>query len=336
MSWTEQEDQLQADKTANEQTSKEMLATPEADQSKLWQLLEDTLKDSIVEKRRARRWKIFFRLSLMVIIVAALIGGFLAQDLDEFVDATPSVAVIPMRGVIGSEQDIDSTEYVQIINEAYNNPYTQGVLIQLNSPGGSPVHSGILYDAISEKRAMFPTIPVIVIVEDMAASGGYYIASAADEIYANQASLVGSIGVVSAGFDFTGLLDKAGVERRIFTAGRNKAFLDPFSALTDEAKEKWQSVLDETHQQFIAAVKSGRGDRLTIDEDVFSGLVFTGNAAVSNGLIDGISNTNKLLQERFNTTNTVVYQPYEESWRSFAKELGVELMDSFLLKQSLH
>jgi protease-4 len=159
----------------------------------------------------------------------------------------------------------------------------------------------------------------------MAASGGYYIASAANKIYADKASLVGSIGVISSGFDASNLLEKIGVERRTFTAGRNKAFLDPFAPMTEEAKVKWQAVLDETHQQFINAVKEGRGDRLVITDDVFSGMVFTGSQAIKIGLIDGLASVNDILDAHFPDAEPVVYEPKQDSWKELAKEFGVEM-----------
>ncbi|MEO9656324.1 signal peptide peptidase SppA [Marinomonas sp.] len=334
MSWTEQEDEQQAPK---KQVDNETLSTQPQDSqtisskdnnsqdSKILQLLEKTLNENIVEKRRARRWKIFFRLLTFSIIACLGVFWFTQQSLDVMSVDQNEVALMPMRGTIGANAEIDSTEYVSLIDEAYRNPNLEALVIQLNSPGGSPVHSGLIYDAIKDKQVLYPSIPVIVVVEDMAASGGYYIAAAADEIYANKASLVGSIGVISSGFDATGLMDKIGVERRTFTAGRNKAFLDPFSPMTEEARGKWQAVLNETHQQFIDAVMEGRGNRLKINDDVFSGLVFTGAKAEKIGLIDGLSSINDILNNRFANANVVVYQPYQESWRELAKELGVEI-----------
>lgn len=340
MSWTEEEDkktQLQQHKDPNDSGDRAGSDKNEAidPNEKIWTLLEKTLNDSLIEKRRARRWRVFFRFTTLLITIVAITSFYVRSNLPEQGMNQSVVAMVPMRGVIGSKADIESADFVELLDKAYDNPLLQGVIIEMNSPGGSPVHSGIIYDAIREKGIMYPDIPVIVVVEDMAASGGYYIASAANKIYANRASLVGSIGVISAGFDASGLLDKIGVERRTFISGRNKAFLDPFSPMTDEATEKWQKVLDETHNQFIDAVKTGRGDRLTITEDVFSGMVFTGSQAFDIGLIDGLSSVNQLLDSYFPNAEPVVFRPTRSSWRDFAKEFAVEVTTSVLNKTTI-
>lgn len=342
MSWTEEDDQKEnkdmqksQDESLSSQEQRPISNASDKD-DKLWTLLEKTLHENVIEKRRARRWKIFFRFITLGIVLGIVGIGFSRSALDKIETHTNFVAVIPMRGVIGSGQEIDSSDYLKLLDDAYKGSLPQGVVIEMNSPGGSPVQAGILYDAIREKEKAYPAIPIIVVVEDMAASGGYYIASAANEIYADKASLVGSIGVISSGFDASGLLERVGVERRVFTAGRNKAFLDPFTPMTKEAKQKWQSILDETHQQFISAVKQGRGQRLIITDDVFSGMVFTGTQALKIGLIDGLSNTHDLLKRRFPNAEPVLYEPYQDPWEELAKDLGVQVADKFLSFMSLH
>ncbi len=292
----------------------------------LWLLLEKTLDDNLVERRRARRWKIFLYLSRLVVVLG-IIGFWFSQFSfkGEFSHQS-TVALIPMRGVIGSGAGIDANEYVGILNEVYRNPQLKGVIIELNSAGGSPVHSGIIYDAIRKREKQFPHIPVVVVVEDIAASGGYYIASAANEIYVNRASLLGSIGVISSGLDASGLIKKLGIERRVFIAGKNKDFLDPFVPMTKESKEKWQAVLDQTHQQFINAVKMGRGDRLKITGDVFSGMVFTGEQAQKIGLIDGLASLNDVLNSHFPNDKQVTYGPKRDSLNEIAKKFGAEFV----------
>ena len=328
MSWTEDEDRKQSlsetqdTQKQAEDTSKQDATDPNKE---IWSLLEKTLSENLIEKRRARRWRIFFRFTTLAIFLAVVGGWFAKSNFEEVSLEGDVVAMIPMRGVIGADNEIESSEFVGLLDSAYENTRLKGVVIQMNSPGGSPVHSGIIYDAIRAKEQSYPEIPVLVVVEDMAASGGYYIASAANEIYADKASLVGSIGVISCGFDASNLLEKIGVERRTFTAGRNKAFLDPFAPMTEEAKTKWQAVLDETHQQFIKAVKDGRGDRLVITDDVFSGMVFTGSQAVKIGLIDGLASVTEILDSRFPDAEPVVYEPKQDSWKELAKEFGVEM-----------
>ncbi|KZN13209.1 signal peptide peptidase SppA [Marinomonas sp. TW1] len=324
MSWTEEEDKAAKHNQPTVNTNSEPQQQDIDAKNEIWTLLEKTLLENIAEKKRARRWKIFFRFTTLAIFVGILAAWFTRGELSDMQIQGDTVAIIPMQGVIGAEADIESSEMVSLLDSAYGSNQLKGVIIEMNSPGGSPVHSGIIYDAIRNKQAVYPDIPILVVVEDMAASGGYYIASAATEIYANQASLVGSIGVISAGFEASELLDKIGIERRVFTAGRNKAFLDPFTPMTAEASEKWQSVLNETHQQFINAVKAGRKDRLTITDDVFSGMIFTGTQAEKIGLIDGLASLNQLLETRFPNARPILFEPKEEPLKELAKELGVE------------
>ncbi|MGO3344094.1 MAG: signal peptide peptidase SppA [Marinomonas sp.] len=330
MSWTEEQDKKNAMDTITEAPESIELQEQNETDSKLWLLLEKTLNESLIEKRRARRWKIFFRLTTLVIILAIVGGTIGKMTLDTNSLNDKEVAIIPMRGVIGAGSEIQASEYVSLLDDVYKSTNLQGVVIEMNSPGGSPVHSGIIYDAIRQKEELYPAIPVIVVVEDMAASGGYYIASAADEIYADKASLVGSIGVISAGWDATELMEKLGVERRTFISGRNKNFLDPFVPMSKEGKEKWQAVLDETHKQFIHAVEIGRGDRLKITDDIFSGMIFTGVQAQKIGLIDGLSSAHDLLQERFPDATQVIYAPQQDPWEKVAKKFGVEFATQLL------
>ncbi|WP_409419488.1 signal peptide peptidase SppA [Marinomonas sp. RS-M-Aa-14] len=339
MSWTEDEDQqksLEKKHETAESRTEDMQESERLDPNKeIWALLEKTLNDNLIEKRRARRWRIFFRFTTLAIFIAVIGGWFAKSNFQDVSLEGDVVAMIPMRGVIGADSEIESSEFVGLLDAAYQNSRLKGVVIEMNSPGGSPVHSGIIYDAIRAKEQSYPDIPVFVVIEDMAASGGYYIASAASEIYADKASLVGSIGVISSGFDASNLLEKIGVERRTFTAGRNKAFLDPFAPMTEEAKTKWQAVLDETHQQFIDAVKEGRGDRLIITDDVFSGMVFTGSQAEKIGLIDGLASVSDILNTRFPNAEPLFYEPKQDSWKQLAKELGVEIATKVLNRTNL-
>ncbi|RDL45902.1 peptidase S49 [Marinomonas piezotolerans] len=323
MAWTEDEDKQKSD---NEVAS--TLKPKENDkldsQESVISALKEVLQTQTVERRRARRWKIFFRFLYLSIFMTIIGGLFYYDDLDE--DHTSNaVAVIRMQGTIGASQEVDANDYVSLLDDVYADPATRAVMIEMNSPGGSPVHSGILHDAITAYRSKRPDIPVVVVVEDMAASGGYYIASAADQIIVDKASLVGSIGVVSGGFEASELMGKIGVKRRLFTAGENKAFLDPFSPMSDQAKQSWQSVLDETHQQFIDAVKEGRGNRLVNDPTIFSGMVFTGVQAIQLGLADHLGYSQQVLSTRFAELKPIYYQPYQEPWDKVAKRLGVEL-----------
>lgn len=351
MAWTEDEDKamkslgeeqtVQVDEPNQSQQSndrrveKKAAASLSSDDShksteKLWTLLEGTLKENLVEKRRARRWNIFFRSLTFSVIVAIFVVAMSESDISELDVQTNYVAVIPMEGQIGAGQPIDANVVLPLIDDAYANPGIKALVLKMNSPGGSPVHSGIIYDAIQLKRKQYPNIPTYVVVEDLAASGGYYIASAVDEIYADKASLVGSIGVISAGFEATELLKKIGVERRVFTAGENKAFLDPFLPMAQSSIDKWQAVLDETHGQFINAVKEGRGDKLKESSDLFTGAVFTGAQAVDLGLIDGLTSFYQLLNSEFKGVEVLYFTEDKEPWEDVIKSFGVSVTNTFL------
>ncbi len=303
---------------------------------KLWSLLETTLKENLVEKRRARRWNILFRSLTFALIIGVIVAVMADTDITELDARSEFVAVIPMEGQIGAGQPVDANVILPLIDDAYANSGMQALVFKMNSPGGSPVHSGIIYDAIQLKRQQYPNIPTYVVVEDLAASGGYYIASAADQIFADKASLVGSIGVISAGFEATELLKKIGVERRVFTAGENKAFLDPFLPMAPSSVDKWQAVLDETHIQFINAVKEGRGDRLTDSPDLFSGSVFSGAQAVELGLIDGLSSFYGLLNTKYKGMDVLYFtedkEPWEEVVKSFGMSIGNTMLESMQLR----
>ncbi len=298
--------------------------------NKLWSLLENVLTQNMVEKRRARRWKIFFRSVYLVCFIA--IGAFFINNsgIDHNESKGEFVAVLPLEGQIGAGEAIDANVVLGLLDDAYSHSGIQALVLKMNSPGGSPVHSGIIYDAIQIKKIQFPDIPVYIVVEDLAASGGYYIAAAADTILVDKASLVGSIGVISAGFEATELLKKIGVERRVFTAGENKAFLDPFLPLEADSASKWQAVLDETHQQFINAVKVGRGDRLKDHPDVFTGAVFSGVKAVEIGLVDGLSSFHQLLNDNYTDVKVVYFLEDKETWEKITQSFGASVANVFL------
>ncbi|WP_425641004.1 S49 family peptidase [Marinomonas gallaica] len=319
MAWNEEDD-------VNKKPQESIVGQAQGKQStetKLVDALKEVLGAQVVERRRQRRWKIFFRFVYLFVFIGVVVSIWVTSDMED-VNAGDSVAVLRMQGAIGAQSEVDANEYVPLLDEIYANSSTKAVLIEMNSPGGSPVHSGILYDAIMHYRTLYPAIPVVVAVEDLAASGGYYIASAADEIVVDKASLVGSIGVVSGGFEASELIEKLGVKRRLFTAGENKAFMDPFSPMSDAAVQSWQSVLDETHKQFINAVKEGRGDRLADEPNLFTGMVFTGTQAVELGLADRFGYAQQLLNTQFSDLTPTYYTPYKEPWEKVAKQLGVE------------
>jgi len=232
--------------------------------------------NALKEQRRARRWGIFFKLFiiayLIIFLVALLPGreGGLAMT-------SPHTALIDVRGVIAADSEASADNIISSLRDAFESSHAKAIILRMNTPGGSPVQAGYVYDEIKRLRKLHPNKPVYAVISDMCASGGYYIASAADEIYADKASMVGSIGVIMNGFGFVDTMDKLGVERRMFTAGKHKGFLDPFSPLQDSDVKHVKTMLEDIHKQFINMVKAGRGDRLKENDELFSGLVWTGN-----------------------------------------------------------
>jgi protease-4 len=211
------------------------------------------------------------------------------------------------------------------IREAFESETAKGLILRLNTPGGSPVQAGLVNDEIHRLRALRPDFPVYAVVQDVCASGGYYIAVAADEIYADKASIVGSIGVRMDSFGLTGLIDKLGVERRSLTAGENKAFLDPFLPMKDKDIDHAQQMLDTIHEQFISVVKEGRGERLKDDEQLFSGLFWSGEQAIELGLIDGLAGSGKVARELVGAEDIIDYTPRPNYFDQFAGKLGASI-----------
>ncbi len=253
------------------------------------QALKDVAMEGIKEQRRARRWGIFFKLFFVAYLLIALIAliGTGASD-GKLTDADEITAVVDINGVIMDGALASAEMVIPALQNAFEDKKTKGVMLRCNSPGGSPVQSGIINDEIKRLKAKHKDIPVYAVISDLCASGGYYIVAAADEIYADKASIVGSIGVRMDNFGAVELMDKLGIERRLYTAGANKGMLDPFLPENEGQVAHVQKMLDTTHQQFIKVVKDGRGDRLKENPDIFSGLFWTGEDAFRLGLIDGL------------------------------------------------
>lgn len=253
------------------------------------QVLREVALEGIKEQRRARRWGIFFKLffvAYLLILLFALLGTGASSS--KLTDADEITAVVDINGVIMDGAVASAEMAIPALQDAFENKKTKGVMLRCNSPGGSPVQSGIINDEIKRLKAEHKDIPVYAVISDLCASGGYYIVAAADKIYADKASIVGSIGVRMDNFGAVGLMEKLGVERRLYTAGANKGMLDPFLPENTTQVAHVQKMLDTTHQQFIQVVKEGRGERLKDNPDIFSGLFWTGEDAVSLGLIDGL------------------------------------------------
>jgi len=291
-------------------------------------LLEKTLLAGVQEQRRARRWGIFFKLVTFVYLFGALLifSPLLHMGEGKAVGDTHT-AIINVRGMIADEEAASADNIVGALRAAFEDSNTKGVVLRINSPGGSPVQSGYIYDEIRRLRGEYPAIKVYAVIADLGASGAYYIASAADEIYADKSSLVGSIGVTAATFGFVETMDKLGVERRVYTSGEHKAFLDPFQPEKPEETEFWRSVLATTHRQFIDSVKQGRGDRLQVagHPELFSGLIWSGEQALELGLIDGLGNASYVAREVIGEAELVDFTVKDSPLERLTKQLGVSI-----------
>jgi protease-4 len=293
-----------------------------------WKLLEKTLLAGVQEQRRARRWGIFFKLLTFIYLFGALLMFSPLLQLGDGKNVSGShTAVINVRGMIADEESASADNIVGALRAAFEDANTKGVVLRINSPGGSPVQSGYIYDEIRRLRGEYPAVKVYAVITDLGASGAYYIASAADEIYADKSSLVGSIGVTAATFGFVETMDKLGVERRVYTSGEHKAFLDPFQPEKPEETEFWRSVLATTHRQFIDSVKQGRGDRLQVagHPELFSGLIWSGEQALELGLIDGLGSTGYVAREVIGEEELVDFTVKDSALDRFTKKLGASV-----------
>jgi protease-4 len=292
--------------------------------NKEWKLIEKVVTGLQDEQRKSRRWGIFFKLATLVYVI--VIAMMLKSPVDGAMQggAEPYAAIIEVNGMIAATQDASADNTITALRDAFDDEQVLGVVLRINSPGGSPVQSGYIFDEIKRLKET-RDLPVYAVIVDLGASGAYYIAAAADEIYADKASLVGSIGVVGSGFGFTGAMKKFGIERRLYTSGEHKGFLDPFSPENPEEKKFWKGVLKVTHNQFIEQVRLGRGDRLKETPDMFSGLVWSGEQAVEMGLIDGLSSTSQLVRTKFNTEEMVNFTRQPDPWESLVQKLGASI-----------
>ncbi|MGL6072007.1 S49 family peptidase [Craterilacuibacter sp.] len=282
---------------------------------------------ALQEQRRARQWKTFFRLAWLLLMLAVVYSIFISRDKSgkdgSLIDGKHT-ALISLDGVINSENDT-ADRLTRGLEAAYKDSGTRGIIIRANSPGGSPVLSGMAYDEIRRLKKQYPAIPVVTVVEEVCASGCYYIAAATDRIYADKASIIGSIGVLSDGFGFTGTMEKLGVERRLMTSGDNKGMGDPFSPRKPEQEAIRQQLLDTVHQQFIQAVRDGRSKQLRqASGEIFSGRVWLGSQGQALGLIDGLSSVRQVAREQFKAEKLVEFTPDEGFGKRAARFLGVQ------------
>ena len=293
-------------------------------------VLEKVALAAIAEQRATRRWGTAFKLLLLVYLFVVLFVGMGWIRQGEHATSGKHTALVELRGVISAESPASADNVTSGLQAAFKDANTQGVILRINSPGGSPVQAGYINDEIFRLREKYPDIPLYAVVEDMCASGGYYVAAAADKIYADKGSLVGSIGVRMDGFGFVDTMQKLGVERRLFTAGANKGFLDPFSNLDETHVEHVQKLLGDIHQQFINTVKKKRRDKLSDDPNIFSGLVWTGTQALELGLVDEFGSTGMVARDVIKAEKIVDFTPRDYSVEGLLKRSGVSMLSELL------
>ena len=303
-------------------------------------LIKKVALAAITEQTRARRWGIFFK-GLLFVYLFAIFGVTVYPKLGDHHAGSKGddhTAIIDLIGPIAEDKPANADSIIEGLRDAVEDKHTKGIILHANSPGGSPVQSAYVYDEIRRIKKEHPTLPIFTVVSDICASGCYYIASASDKIFVNQASLVGSIGVLMDGFGFVDVMQKLGVERRLLTAGSHKAMLDPFTPRKENDTTYMQSLLNQVHQQFITAVKNGRGDRLKETPDLFSGLVWSGEEGVKIGLVDDFATQRDVSKNIIGAENEVNFTPREQLFDRLAGRLGASFgqsLSSFLQATSL-
>jgi protease-4 len=286
------------------------------------QLVEKLATESLREKRRSRYWGIFFKLLTLSWLTAVIWFVFLSQPgLDHPDLSSEHTALVRLQGVISDTDGVEADRIVEGLREAFAHPGTQAIILRINSPGGLPVQSSHMYKAIVRLRQQYPDTPLYAVVDDICASGAYYVAAAAERIYVNESSIVGSIGVRLDSFGFTGAMKKIGVERRLYTAGAYKGMLDPFSPVTAAERQHTDQMLSDLHQTFIQAVQAGRGDRLSDNPDLFSGLVWSGQRSIQLGLADAIGNTESVARDVIQQPHIIDFTPQVDPLERLADHL---------------
>lgn len=293
------------------------------------QWVKGIIKETFAEQKKARRWGVLFKsLTFIYLFVVLILFIDSASDNGRGKKSAAHTAMVSVNGIIAADQDANANFIVTGLRAAFENEFSQAVMLVINSPGGSPVQAGYVYDEIKRLRILYPQKKLYAVIAELGASGGYYIAAAADQIYADKASLVGSIGVTASSFGFVDLMEKIGVERRHFTSGEHKAFLDPFSPSKEKEREFWQEVLDVTHQQFIKVVREGRGDRISKGEnlaELYSGLIWNGEQALQLGLIDGLGSPGFVAREIVKAENIIDYSVKPSAIDTLTNKLGLAI-----------
>ncbi len=306
--------------------------TDETNKKEEWQseVLSKLAFAAVDEQRRARKWSIFFKSLFFVYLLVVFIMAYSSSDTTAALGkASEHTALVEVQGVIAAGAEASADNIIKGLRDAFKEPKAKAVILRINSPGGSPVQAGYVYDEIKRLRKKYKDKKVYAVISDMCASGGYYIAVAADEIYADKASIVGSIGVLMNGFGFTKVMKKIGVERRLYTAGASKGFLDPFSKVKKSDREHIQNLLGTIHKQFIDTVKEGRGKRLADNDKLFTGLVWTGEESVELGLTDGLGSSSFVAREIIEAEKIIDYTPRPNYLDRFADRLGVAMAGIF-------
>lgn len=291
--------------------------------------------EAVAEQRRARRWGIFFKFFFAGYLVLFLLLYLPASWYGGKIMVGKHTALIDIEGVIGTDSEANADYIVSGLRAAFEDKNTAGVILRINSPGGSPVQAGYVNDEIKRLRELYPDIPLYAVIADICASGGYYIAAAAEKIYANKASIVGSIGVIMSGFGFVDAIHKLGIERRLITAGESKGFLDPFSPQKSEDVEHIDGVLNDVYQQFIDVVKAGRGDRLKSDDKIFSGLIWSGEESIDLGLVDALGSAGYVAREVIGAEDIVDFTLRDTYFERFARQVGTAVASAISSKLEL-
>jgi len=291
-------------------------------------LVTKLASEALKEQRRRRRWGIFFKLLTFAYVTFILVLAIDWSSRGDFTSGKKHTAMVELSGVIAPGSDASAEKVTASLQAAFKDKNTQGVIMRINSQGGSPVQAQTIYDEMKRLRKKYPDIPLYAVVEDICASGGYFVAVGADRIYVGKASIVGSIGVLMNGFGFTGLMDKLGVERRLITAGKNKGMLDPFSPLEEKDRKYISGMMEDIHQQFIDVVKEGRGKRLKETPDMFSGLIWTGEKSIELGLADGYGSLDSVARDVIKAEDIVDYTMKEGIAEKVAKRFGASVASS--------
>jgi len=310
-----------------------MTSKIETDQHSDGAILSRLAEASLTEQRRARRWNVFFKSLFAAYFFVLIFMVYLPGDSTESSGSSKEhTALVELKGVISSESEANADTIITGLRAAFKEEKAKGIILRINSPGGSPVQSGYINDEIYRLKKKYPEKKLYAVISDICASGGYYVAAAADEIYADKASVVGSIGVLMNGFGFVDAMKKLGVERRLYTAGAQKGFLDPFTEAKPQDIQHIQGLLKNIHQQFIDTVRKGRGKRLKENDKLYSGLIWTGEESIEIGLVDALGSSSYVAREIIKAEKIVDYTPKPNFADRFAERLGIAFGSSVTSK----